>query len=206
MRVLWSTVLVWACLSSCFGCGESSTDSSSSNTPFSNGGQIQYPSNGGVLGGGGVIAVGGTQNPAGSGNGGILSGGGLPNGSGGFVVGNGGIANGSGGVFDTGGFVGNGGLVNTGGLFDTGGFVGNGGQPATGGAPAGTGGASVGPYPAGPYGVAVGNTFPNIQLQGYVNDSAVGLANTKPFVDLYTMDDLRVSGARYALIHNSEFF
>ena len=110
-------------------------------------------------------------------------------------------------ILGTYGFVGNGGLLNTGGVLAAGGIVGSGGsQPATGGAPAGTGGGSVGPYPAGPYGVAVGNTFPDIQLQGYVNDSAVGIANTKPFVALYTMDDLRVSGARYALIHNSEFF
>lgn len=204
MRALWSTVVVWACLSSCFGCGESPTDTSLGSSS-SNGGQLT--STGGILGGGGVIAVGGTQNPGGSGNGGLLPTGGSLNGSGGLLVGNGGVPNGTGGLLDTGGFVGGGGLLNTGGLLDTGGFIGSGGsQPATGGAPPGTGGGNPGPYPAGPYGVAVGNTFPNIQLQGYVNDSAVGLANTKPFVALYTMDDLRVSGARYALIHNSEFF
>jgi hypothetical protein len=190
MRALWSTVFAWSCLLQSFAC------SSTSESP----GNGEPSSSGGLFGVGGIVAVGGTQSLGGIGNGGALPGGGTT-GSGGILVGNGGIPNGSGGLLATGGF------VNTGGFVDTGGFVGNGGNlPATGGAPPGTGGGTVGPYPAGPYGVAVGNTFPNIELQGYVNDSAVGIANTKPFTALYTMDNLRVSGARYALIHNSEFF
>jgi len=190
MRALFSTVIAWSCLLQCFAC--SSTAEAPAGDPSAN--------TGGVLGVGGIVAVGGTQSSGGLGNGGIPAGGGVT-GSGGIAVGNGGIANGSGGLLAAGGF------VNTGGFVDTGGFVGTGGNlPATGGASPGTGGGTVGQYPAGPYGVALGDTFPNIQLQGYVNDSAVGIANTKPFTALYTMDNLRVSGARYALIHNTEFF
>jgi hypothetical protein len=191
MRALFSTVLAWSCLLQSFACS-STAEAPSNGDPSVN--------TGGVFGVGGIAAVGGTQSAGGLGNGGIPAVGGSPPGSGGILVGNGGIANGSGGLLATGGF------VNTGGFVDTGGFVGTGGTlPATGGAPPGTGGGSVGPYPAGPYGVAVGQTFPDIQLQGYVNDTAVGIANTKPFTNLYTMGDLRVSGKRYALIHNSEF-
>lgn len=196
MRPLWSTIVAWSCLLQSLAC--SSTSESPNGEPSSSGGFF----------GVGGIAVGGAQSSGGigNGNGGVAAGGGVT-GSGGIAVGNGGIPNGSGGLLATGGFVNaGGGFVDTGGFVGTGGLVGNGGNaPETGGAPPGTGGGTVGPYPAGPYGVAVGNTFPNIQLQGYVNDSAVGIANTKPFTNLYTMDDLRVSGKRYALIHNSEF-
>jgi hypothetical protein len=73
----------------------------------------------------------------------------------------------------------------------------------TGGA-GGTGG-QLGEYPPEPYGRNVGETFPNLAWQGYVNDTAVGLASTQPFVD-YTMDDVRKSGKGYAIVHVSEFF
>ena len=72
------------------------------------------------------------------------------------------------------------------------------------GAPDATG--SAGPYPDGPYGNAVGDTLTNLHLQGYVNDDAVAISNTLPFVDSYSLEDVRASGAKYALVHVSEFF
>jgi hypothetical protein len=67
-------------------------------------------------------------------------------------------------------------------------------------------GAGVGPYPPGPYGSKVGSIFPNLELRGYVNDTAVGLANLEPWVEPYTLEDLRKSGGRYALVHISAWF
>ena len=86
----------------------------------------------------------------------------------------------------------------------------DGGANTGGGAGAGTGGTGgtggeLGEYPPEPYGRNVGDTFPNLAWQGYVNDTAVGLASAQPFVD-YTMDDVRKSGKGYAIVHVSEFF
>jgi hypothetical protein len=39
-----------------------------------------------------------------------------------------------------------------------------------------------------------------------VNDDAVAISNTLPFVDSYSLEDVRASGAKYALVHVSEFF
>ena len=73
--------------------------------------------------------------------------------------------------------------------------------------PAGSAGKpSIGPYPDGPYGNAVGDTLTNLQLQGYLNEEADAISNTKPFVDSYSLEDLRATGASYALVHVSEFF
>ncbi len=66
--------------------------------------------------------------------------------------------------------------------------------------------ASLGPYPAGPYGNDVGAVLTDLKLQGYVDDKADAIANTKPFVDSYSLEDVRASGAKYALVHVSEFF
>jgi hypothetical protein len=63
----------------------------------------------------------------------------------------------------------------------------------------------LGPYPEGPYGHEVGSTIPNLLWQGYVNETADGLATERPFVP-YSMDDVRRSGKPYALVHVSEFY
>ena len=101
-----------------------------------------------------------------------------------------------------------GGVVATGGMVATGGITGTGGiAPGTGGA-AGAGGAILppdpGPYPAGPYGNNVGEVLANLGLQGYVNPTCESISNTLPFVD-YSLDELRRTSARYALVHVSEF-
>jgi hypothetical protein len=65
---------------------------------------------------------------------------------------------------------------------------------------------NVGPYPGEPYGNAVGDTLTNLQLQGYLNEQADAISNTKPFLDSYSLEDVRATGAKYALVHVSEFF
>jgi hypothetical protein len=65
---------------------------------------------------------------------------------------------------------------------------------------------NIGPYPGEPYGNAVGDTLTNLQLQGYLNEEADAISNTKPFVDSYSLEDIRATGAGYALVHVSEFF
>lgn len=102
---------------------------------------------------------------------------------------------------------------------ETGGVAGA--NAGTGGANAGTGGsnagsggteatdaghAPVGPYPAGPYGNSVGATIMNLTLQGYVNATGDAISNTLPFVDKYSLDDVRKTGKPYLLIHVSEFY
>ena len=78
--------------------------------------------------------------------------------------------------------------------------------------PAGSAGApadarpELGPYPSEPYGNAVGDTLTNLKLQGYLNEEADAISNTKPFVDSYSLEDVRATGASYALVHVSEFF
>jgi hypothetical protein len=62
-----------------------------------------------------------------------------------------------------------------------------------------------GAYPSGPYGNAVGSTFPNLQWVGYVDDAADVVATSEPFGP-YSMDDVRKSGKPYAFVHVSEFY
>jgi len=64
----------------------------------------------------------------------------------------------------------------------------------------------LGAYPDGPYGNAEGDVLTNLKLQGYVNDKGDVISNTLPFVDTYSLEDVRASGAKYALVHVSEFF
>lgn len=71
--------------------------------------------------------------------------------------------------------------------------------------PGGPGGDVSTPYPAGPYGKTVGATVDDYQFTGYVNDAGTALSNTLPQRD-YSFDDLRKSGARYALIHLSAYY
>jgi hypothetical protein len=65
---------------------------------------------------------------------------------------------------------------------------------------------SIGAYPGEPYGNTVGETLANFKLQGYVNEDANVISNTTPFVDAYSLEDIRATGASYALVHVSEFF
>jgi hypothetical protein len=86
---------------------------------------------------------------------------------------------------------------------------GAGGSAGTAGAGGSAGSAACTPaanYPAGPYGEAVGDTIADWHWKGYVNETAQGLANTHPYVNDYSMDDLRKSGRGYALVHLSEDF
>jgi hypothetical protein len=61
------------------------------------------------------------------------------------------------------------------------------------------------PYPAGPYGNTVGDTFPQLVWEGYQDPAGDAIATTKPFGP-YSADDMRRSGKQYALVHLSEFF
>ena len=63
---------------------------------------------------------------------------------------------------------------------------------------------AMGAYPPGPYGNDVGQIFPPLKWEGYVDDAGDAIANTKPYID-YSMDDARRSGRPYAMIHVSEF-
>lgn len=66
--------------------------------------------------------------------------------------------------------------------------------------------AGFGPYPAGPYGAVVGAVLIDLPLQGYVNDEGLVLSDQKPFLASYSLQNLRETGARYALVHVSAFF
>jgi hypothetical protein len=59
-------------------------------------------------------------------------------------------------------------------------------------------------YPAGPYGSSEGDVFPSLVWEGYVDDAADAIANTKPY-GAYSSEALRRSGRRYGLIHVSEY-
>ena len=59
-------------------------------------------------------------------------------------------------------------------------------------------------YPPGPYGPEVGNVFPPLLWEGYVDLAGDAVATTKPYGP-YLMDDVRASGRAYAMIHVSEF-
>jgi hypothetical protein len=64
-----------------------------------------------------------------------------------------------------------------------------------------------GPYPAGPYGNKVGDVMANLAWEGYVNDLADAISNTKPYVAATSMDVLRKKASKgYALVHVSEFY
>ena len=61
-------------------------------------------------------------------------------------------------------------------------------------------------YPAGPYGGQVGGVVDNFSLGGYFNPSTTtGLANGAAF-DLFTFDQIRTSGAKYALIQLAAYW
>ncbi len=117
------------------------------------------------------------------------------------------VGSGACGSDDASGNGGSGGLTQSGG---SGGLTAGAGGVATGGS-AGVGlDASAdapidyGPYPAGPYGNAVGDTIANLAWQGHVNLSAAVSSDTLPSSD-YSTDDMRKSGKSYGLIHLSAF-
>ncbi|MGZ7033154.1 MAG: hypothetical protein ACXVIJ_14435 [Thermoanaerobaculia bacterium] len=60
-----------------------------------------------------------------------------------------------------------------------------------------------GAYPPGPYGQNEGDTLEGFTWEGYVNESADAISNTKPYVTTST-DKLRRAG-KYGLVHVAEF-
>jgi hypothetical protein len=61
-------------------------------------------------------------------------------------------------------------------------------------------------YPTGPYGAAVGDTLPDFRFPGYyAGTDTTALANTHPFVTV-CFDQMRASGARYAMIMLADFW
>ena len=65
------------------------------------------------------------------------------------------------------------------------------------------GGDDAGGYPAGPYGIAVGDVITDMQWIGYVDPTASEVATSEPYV-VYSLNDARTSGAHYAMIHLAE--
>ena len=64
--------------------------------------------------------------------------------------------------------------------------------------------ADVGPYPAGPYGNAMGDVIANLSWEGYVNTTGGAVSTTRPYTPT-SMQAQRMLGRRYALVHVSEF-
>jgi len=58
-------------------------------------------------------------------------------------------------------------------------------------------------YPSGPYGTRVGDVIANMHWIGYVDPMASAIATNEPYV-MYSLDDARRSGARYAMINLAE--
>ena len=63
----------------------------------------------------------------------------------------------------------------------------------------------TGAYPSGPYGNKVGDTIPPLVWEGYNDPLADAVATTKTFGP-YSMNDLRLSGRPYGVVHVAEFF
>jgi hypothetical protein len=64
------------------------------------------------------------------------------------------------------------------------------------------GDASVGVYPEGPYGNMEGQVLEDLQLQGYVNTDGAAISTMLAFGPT-SLQSLRQTGRRYALIHTS---
>ena len=69
-------------------------------------------------------------------------------------------------------------------------------------APEASADAGVGPYPAGPYGSNMGDTLEDLQLDGYLNAAGTQLSTTLPYAPV-SLQNLRETGRRYALVHTS---
>jgi hypothetical protein len=59
-------------------------------------------------------------------------------------------------------------------------------------------------YPAGPYGNAVGSTIAPLMWEGYDDPAADAIATSKPY-GTYSMNDLRLSGRKWGIVHVSSF-
>jgi hypothetical protein len=64
--------------------------------------------------------------------------------------------------------------------------------------------ASPGAYPAGPYGVSVGDVLPDLPWVGYRDDDGSFAPATRASLGPYSMDDLRRSGREVGIIHLAE--
>jgi hypothetical protein len=58
----------------------------------------------------------------------------------------------------------------------------------------------VSEYPAAPYGNQVGDVFPLLSLQGYVNPDGEELATSAPFGP-FTSDGMRTAGSSHVMLH-----
>jgi hypothetical protein len=66
--------------------------------------------------------------------------------------------------------------------------------------------ANVGAYPAAPYGSNMGDTLENLAFQGHLVADGAQLSNSQPFDMMLTMQRVRQTGKRYALIHTGAFY
>jgi hypothetical protein len=61
------------------------------------------------------------------------------------------------------------------------------------------------PYPAGPYGINVGDVLQNLSWDGYVNTTGAVVSTSLPYGPT-SLQDLRGNGHGYALVHLSDFY
>lgn len=66
-------------------------------------------------------------------------------------------------------------------------------------------GTVVGTYPAGPYSSNVGNVLANLEWEGYANLAGGAVSTMRPYGST-SMQAMRETGRRYAMVHVSEFF
>ena len=65
--------------------------------------------------------------------------------------------------------------------------------------------ATLAAYPPGPYGSNVGDTIAPLVWEGYVNPTAMGLASKQPY-GTFTMDELRQSGNKFAMLYAADYW
>ncbi len=63
---------------------------------------------------------------------------------------------------------------------------------------------SVGPYPEGPYGNAMGSVLQGLEWVGFDNPAGEGVSTARGYGPL-SLQDVRARGRRYAIVHVSEF-
>lgn len=66
-------------------------------------------------------------------------------------------------------------------------------------------GVSVGPYPAGPYGIREGDVLRDLEWEGYVNLTGGVISTMQPY-GRTNLQAMRETGRRYAIVHVSEFY
>ncbi len=69
----------------------------------------------------------------------------------------------------------------------------------------GDGAVAVGPYPAGPYGIARGDVLANLAWEGYTNPDGLRVSTMYPW-GATSMQAIRETGRGYAMVHLSEFY